>query len=83
MSPEATLESAVPVIPNSKLWIAKTGTPMLVIQGQEDTYALYYMCKSRTYRLFWPWPSHGHIQRNKNFKTPFEVRNYLNGQLEA
>ena len=65
------------IVPNSVQRIAKTGTPMLVIQGKKDTFALYYFCKSRNYRLFWPWPSHDQKQHQKNFKTPFEVRNYL------
>ena len=68
------LAQVTEIVPNSVQRIAATGTPMVVIN---KNYALYYFNKSRNYRLFWPWPTHGQTQHQKNFKTPFEVRNYF------
>lgn len=76
-----TLALAAKQIKGAELRIATTGTPHIVIEDDDETFALYYYMKSRSYRLFWPWPSFHRAQRQKTFKSPFEVRRYFDGRV--
>lgn len=69
------LKEASERIPNSTLRLSTTGCPMLVIDKNK---ALYYMHKTKNYKLFSPWPTHG-PQHKRVFNSAIEVRDYLEG----
>lgn len=62
-------EKLKPYVLGSQTRFSAKGVPHLVVWNFTITYSLCFFGRSRTWRLFFPYPSAGGIQTRKDFPT--------------
>jgi len=72
--------------------IARTGTPHTIIQIGDLTYSICFFTEriidkrhhDAGYRVFWPWPTNGSVQRQRTYRSRSGVVQFINKlKLEA
>lgn len=58
------------------------GVPHVVVSTGYETFSVCYFGKTRTYRVFWPYPSWGRRTNKADFEDLEGVKKYIFGQNE-
>ncbi len=66
-----------PFVSGTKARLSRRKVPHLVVWADEEIYSVCFFGKTKTWRIFYPWPSYGKTQTKMDFPTFGHVIEYF------